>query len=71
MTDFHKEQREQGWYGIARWCKEDVHLYREGMEWATWTDEQADKWLESIEISLRDRMTETGWEVIETLMEKE
>ena len=71
MTDFHKEQREQGWYGIARWCKEDVHLYREGMEWATWTDEQADKWLASIEISLRDRMTETGWEVIETLMEKE
>jgi hypothetical protein len=71
VIDFHKEQREEGWYGIARWSREDVHLYREGMEWPKWSDEKAEEWLASIERSLQDRMTETGWEVIETLMEKE
>ena len=70
MTDFHKDQREQGWYGIARWSIEDVHCHREGMEWTKWTDEKAKEWLASIERSLQDRMTERGWEVIETLMEE-
>jgi len=71
MADFHQEQRKQGWYGISRWCKEDVHQHREDMEWAKWTDKQANEFLENIESSLQDRMTERGWEVIETLMEEE
>ena len=68
MPDFHLEQREQGWYGISRWCREDVHSIRKDMELYQWTDEIAEAWLASIERTLRDRMTETGWEVIETLM---
>ena len=71
MPDFHLEQREQGWYGISRWCREDVHSIRKDMELHQWTDEIAEAWLASIERTLRDRMTETGWEVIETLMDDE
>jgi len=41
------------------------------MELHQWTDEIAEAWLASIERTLRDRMTETGWEVIETLMDDE
>jgi len=70
MTDFHKDQREQGWYGVTRWNKEDVHSYRESVELYQWTDEIAEAWLAGIERSLQDRMTQVGWEVIETLMEE-
>jgi len=41
------------------------------MELYQWTDEIAEAWLANIERTLRDRMTETGWEVIETLMDDE
>jgi len=71
MADFHNDQREHGWYGITRWCREDVHGYRKDTERSKWTDKQADEWLESIERNLQDRMTERGWEVIETLMDEE
>jgi len=71
MKDFHQEQRKQGWYGVTRWNKEDVHAYRKDVELYQWTDEIAEAWLAGIERSLQDRMTQVGWEVIETLMGEE
>ena len=70
-TDFYEEQKEQGYYGIVRWQVEDIHQYREDHEMVEWTDEQAERWLASIEGNIQDRMIEEGWEVISMLMDED
>jgi len=58
------------YYAVVRWSTEDVHNHRENMGWVKWTDEEAERWLASMEGNIQDRMTERGWDVIDTLMEE-
>ena len=71
MADFWTEQKKEGYYAIVRWSAEDIHLHRENMGWVKWTDEEAERWLASMESNIQDRMTERGWDVIDALMDED
>ena len=61
---FYDDQRDQGYYAVARWSVEDIHQYRKDNELTKWTDDTAEEWLSSNEGRIQDRMIEQGWEVI-------
>lgn len=48
------------------WQAGDIQALR-----PNWTDEKAEKWLESNQRHLQDRLVELGWEVIEDLLADE
>lgn len=53
-------------YGIVKWQIADIKDRR-----PDWTDKQCHDFLQDNERHIKDRMTETGWEVIDTLMQYE
>ena len=55
-------------YAVARWSLDDVHSYREDNELPEWTDDQASDFLAGAEGDIQDRMIESGWEALETLI---
>ena len=55
-------------YAVARWSVDDVHAYRSDNEMPEWTDDQASDFLAGAEGNIQDRMIETGWEALETLI---
>jgi len=67
--DFYEEQRDQGYYAVARWSIEDIHEYRKDNDLPAWTDDAAEEWLFSNEERIADRMIEQGWEIIASSME--
>lgn len=66
----HSNDMQKEYYAVVRWSTVDVHDHRENMGWVKWTDEEAERWLASMEGNIQDRMTERGWDVIDTLMEE-
>ena len=74
MTEFktqYDKDIEEGWYAVVRWSISDVHSYREDNGMVKWTDEEAHRWLASMESNIQDRMTEEGWDVISMLMDED
>lgn len=52
-----------GWYGVVRWCAEDVIAAAE-QNGVTLTEVQAEKWLEKNERWFKEMLTEYGNEVL-------
>lgn len=50
-------------YAEVSWCAEDIKGLR-----PNWSKKRAEEFLANNENHLRDRMTELGWEVIETFL---
>lgn len=53
-------------YAKVEWTAEDIKILR-----PHWTTEQAEQFLQNNQKMIRDRLTELGWEVIETLLSEE
>lgn len=51
------------YFATVRWSVEDLQTLR-----PDWDDEKCAKWLAQWESKIQDRITELGWEVIETLL---
>ena len=52
-----------GGYGRISWCAEDIFTLR-----PSWTEEQADEWLEKNEKYIAEGSIEHGWGIIESLL---
>ena len=69
MTRFDDDRR-QGFYAVARWTAEDIHVHREYVGLEKWTDTQANEWLDHNETQIQDAMIPAGWDAIEALMDE-
>jgi hypothetical protein len=56
------------YFAEVRWTSEDVRCLAEDLHYGDITDEQAKQWLNRNAKHIRDRLTELGWGVMETLM---
>ena len=54
------------WYGEMRWNIQDIKSIK-----PNWTDDQCHKFWEVNESKFTDRITELGWEVLDTLIQQE
>lgn len=63
MEHYAPSVEQTGWYGIVRWCAEDVIAAAE-LNGVTLTEAQAEKWLEKNERWFKEMLTEYGNEVL-------
>ena len=50
-------------YAVVYWRAEDVSVMK-----PEWTIEQCEEWLRDNENRIQDRLTELGWEVLDSLL---
>lgn len=63
MEHYAPSVEQTGWYGVVRWCAEDVIAAAE-QNGVTLTEVQAEKWLEKNERWFKEMLTEYGNEVL-------
>ena len=63
MEHYAPSVEQTGWYGVVRWCAEDVIAAAE-QNGVTLTEAQAEKWLEKNERWFKEMLTEYGNEVL-------
>ena len=63
MEHYAPGVEQTGWYGVVRWCAEDVIAAAE-QNGVTLTEAQAEKWLEKNERWFKEMLTEYGNEVL-------
>ena len=54
------------WWAVVRWSIEDIKKVK-----PKWTNQECHDFLQLNEKHMRDRMIETGWEVIDILIQEE
>ena len=57
------------YYAVIRWTTEDIHSHRRDQELPSWTEEQAEDWLEDNERGIREQTISSGWDYFDYIME--